>query len=344
MNIDVKYILDIMKTLVNIQSPSGDTEDAINVVYDEFKRLGVDVFRTRKGAIYGVIEGENTEESVLLTSHVDTLGSMVKEIKSNGRLKLATVGGFAWGSIEGENAYIKTDNNKVYTGTLLPDKASVHIFEEAKSAERTEDTMEIRIDEDVNTAEETRKLGIEVGNFVSFEPRFQVTENGFIKSRHIDDKGCVAIQLGVCKYLKENNLKPKYTSYFYIANYEEIGHGLYYIPENCKEVIAVDIGTVGGTNRSTEKAVTIFAKDSSTPYDLNLKKRLVKLAEANNIDYKIDIAHRYGSDASAALRQGKDVLTACIGPGVDATHHYERTHTEGMLNSAKLVAAYLLDK
>ncbi|MDO5028229.1 MAG: M42 family metallopeptidase [Bacillota bacterium] len=344
MKVDLNYILEKLEDLVNIPSPSGYTEAAIAYVKKEFEKLGVNVFTTNKGAIYGVIDGEDNDHSVLLTSHVDTLGAMVLDIKSNGRLRLTGVGGFAWGSIEGENALIHTDSGKTYTGTLLPEKASVHIFEEARNGERSESTMEIRLDQDVNTDKETRGLGIEVGDFVSFDPRFKITENGYIKSRHIDDKGCVAIQLGVAKSIIENKEKPKYKTYFYIADYEEIGHGLYHIPDNCIEVIAVDIGTVGGDNTSSEKAVTIFAKDSSTPYDYDLKKTMIKLAKENNIPYKVDIARRYGSDASAALRQGKDVRTACIGPGVDATHHYERTHKDAILASADLVRAYLLDK
>ncbi|WP_054251737.1 M42 family metallopeptidase [Neofamilia massiliensis] len=343
MKIDLDYIIKTFEDLVKIPSPSGYTEEAMAYVKNEFENLGVKFFTTNKGAVYGVIDGEDNDQSILLTSHVDTLGAMVLDIKDNGRLKLASVGGFAWGSIEGENALVHTDSGKVYSGSLLPEKASVHIFAEA-SEERKEENMEIRLDNDVRSAKETRGLGIEVGDFVSFDPRFMLTENGYVKSRHIDDKICVAIQLGLCKALIEAKEKPKYQTYFYIANYEEIGHGLYHIPENCTEVIAVDIGTVGGTNTSSEKAVTIFAKDSSTPYDYGIKKTMVELCKTKDIPYRVDIARRYGSDASAALRQGKDVRTACIGPGVDSTHHYERTHKDGILASANLVMAYLLRK
>lgn len=342
MEVKIDYTLGFLEEIINIKSPSGDTKEVMDRIREEFQSLGVDFKNTKKGASYGILEGENTDESILLTAHVDTLGAVVKEIKSNGRLRMAPIGGFSWGAMEGETAYIKTIEDKVYTGTILPHEASVHIFDNAKDSKKTPETMEVRIDEQTYSEEETRALGIEVGDFIAFEPRFKVLDNGYIKSRFLDDKSCVASMFTIMKHFKEYNLKPKYTTYFYIADYEEIGHGLYFIPDNIREIIAVDIGTVGGSQRSDEKQVTIFAKDSVTPYDLELKKKLVNICKEKEIPYRIDVAHRYGSDASVALTQGNDVRIGCIGPGVDATHHYERTHKEGLESTIKLVIEYLL--
>lgn len=344
MDFNLDYTLEFLEEIINISSPSGDTKEVMDRVEREFKELGLNWKKTKKGASYAVLEGENTKESILLTAHVDTLGAMVKEIKSNGRLKMSKIGGYSWGAVEGENVNIKTTEGKIFTGTILPEESSVHIFDNVNDFKKTDDSMEIRIDEKTTSPEETRELGIEVGDFVSFFPRFILTENGYIKSRHIDDKACVSVLLSVCKYFLENNLKPKYTTYFYVADYEEIGHGLYFIPENIKEIVAVDIGTVGGSHRSLERAVTIMAKDGVTPYDLELKNKFVKLSKENEINYRIDISKNYGSDASTALRQGNDVRVGCIGPGVDSTHHYERTHREALESTIKLVSRYLLSE
>lgn len=344
MDFNLDYTLEFLEEIINISSPSGDTKEVMDRVEREFKELGLNWKKTKKGASYAVLEGENTKESILLTAHVDTLGAMVKEIKSNGRLKMSKIGGYSWGAVEGENVNIKTTEGKIFTGTILPEESSVHIFDNINDFKKTDDSMEIRIDEKTTSPEETRELGIEVGDFVSFFPRFILTENGYIKSRHIDDKACVSVLLSVCKYFLENNLKPKYTTYFYVADYEEIGHGLYFIPENIKEIVAVDIGTVGGSHRSLERAVTIMAKDGVTPYDLELKNKFVKLSKENEINYRIDISKNYGSDASTTLRQGNDVRVGCIGPGVDSTHHYERTHREALESTIKLVSSYLLSE
>ena len=336
MNIDMNYVTNLMVEMLNIPSCSGCTDIAMERIKKEFDSFGVESRYTKKKALIGTIQGEDPYDERLVSAHIDTLGAVVKEIKENGRLKLTNVGGFAWQSVEGENVIIRTLYNKEFTGTLLPEKASVHIFsDEVRNTIRTEDIMEVRIDEEVFTREDTEKLGIRVGDFVNFEPRVSISKSGYIKSRYLDDKACVAVLFGVIKYLKDNNLKPKHTTHFYISNYEEINHGLSVISDKVTDVLALDIGTVGNGHTSSEDAVTILAKDTKTPYDLEFRKKLVEISENNNINYKIDVHDRYGSDASAAVVQGFDINFACIGLGVDATHHYERTHVKGVENNLK---------
>lgn len=343
MNIDMNYVKDFMLEILNIPSCCGCTDVAMERIKKEFDSFGVKTRYTKKGALIGTIQGEDKENEILVSAHIDTLGAVVKEIKPSGRLKVTNVGGFAWQAFEGENAIIRTLDDKEYTGTLLPEKASVHIFsDDVQNSARTEDTVEIRLDEEVASKEDTLKLGIRVGDFVNFEARARLLDSGYIKSRYLDDKACVAVVFGVIKCLKDNNFKLKHTTHFYISNYEEINHGVSVIPDKVSEFLALDIGTVGGGHTSDEHCVTILAKDTKTPYDLGLRKKLVQIAESKGIDYKIDVHNRYGSDASAAVLQGFDFKSACIGMGVDATHHYERTHVKGVENNCRLLLEYLL--
>ena len=278
----------------------------------------------------------------MISAHLDTLGAVVKKIKSNGRLELINVGGCPWAGVEGENLTVHTLDGREYEGTLLPTKCSVHIYGDvAREMPRTAETMEVRLDENVHTAEDTEKLGIRVGDFVSYETRTRITENGYIKSRYLDDKLCVAQILGYIKFLNDYNLKPKSDLYIYFSNYEEIGHGVSVIPEDLDEFIALDIGLVGADALGDERKVSIAAKDNKTPYDIEVRKGLMKAAEEMDINYTVDVYNRYGSDASAAVLQGFDFKCGCIGPSVDASHHYERTHIDGVIETVRLMITYL---
>ena len=343
MNINLDYTIEKMVALLKIPSPSGDTEKAISFVENEFKELGISTMKTIKGALIGTIVGENDDIHRTLSAHVDTLGAMVKEIKSDGRLKLTQVGGYDWNSVEGEHCTVETMGSKSFSGTILHEKSSTHVYG-AKSADskREMDTMEVRLDERVKEADDTKKLGINVGDFVYFDPRTTVTETGFVKSRHLDDKACVACILGIIKYLKDNNIKPKYTTHFFISNFEEVGHGSSAsIPPKTTEFLAIDMAAPGDGQESDEYSVTICAKDSTGPYDLEMKNRLVRLAKEANLDYKIDIYPYYGSDASAALRAGWEIKHGLIGPGVDASHSHERLHKDSVTDTIKLGILYL---
>ena len=344
MNIDLKYTLKKTVELLAIPSPVGYTHMAIEWVRKELESLGVKKYNiTKKGALIAYVKGKDSNYKKMISAHVDTLGAVVKKVKKNGRLEITNAGGFAWGSVEGENVTIDTLSEKTYTGTILPIKASVHVYGDAvREMPRTEETMEVRIDEDVKTAEDVFKLGILQGDFISFDPRTRVLENGYIKSRHLDDKLCVAQILTYLKYLKDNKLKPKTDLYIYFSNYEENGHGVSVFPEDLDEFIAVDIGLVAGEDaHGDEKKVNITAKDSKTSYDYTLRKKLQEAADKNKIQYTIAVHNRYSSDATAAISQGFDFKYACIGPNVDATHHYERCHNDGIVETIKLLIAYL---
>ncbi|MCH4890900.1 M42 family metallopeptidase [Acidaminobacter sp. JC074] len=343
MEINKKYIMDSMVTLLTTPSPTGDTEAAIDFVDEKFKGLGIETRRTVKNALIATIPGEDDSKHRLLSAHVDTLGAMVKEIKANGRLKVTQIGGYAWNSIEGEYCTISTDENGEFTGTILLSQASTHVHGgKVGDQKRTGDNIEIRIDEKVKNKKDVEDLGIQVGDFVYLDTRTDVTESGFVKSRHLDDKACVACLLGMAEHLVTNKIKPKYTTHFYISNYEEVGHGSSAaIPEKTFEFLAVDMAAPGDGQTSTEYAVTICAKDSSGPYDLEMKRRLAKLAKDNELDYVIDIYPFYGSDASAALRAGWEVKHGLIGPGVDASHSYERLHEDSIEATVKLGILYI---
>lgn len=340
---DRNYVKNLLEELLNIYSPTGDTENAICFMEKKFKELNIPCRRTNKNALIATIEGEE-KEAITFSGHVDTLGLMVKEIKANGRLAFSLVGGFSPTSVETENVFIKTYNGKLIPGTALYNGASVHVYDTTTTGQRSIKNMEIRIDEDVKTAEDVRKLGISVGDFICLDPRCRIYDSGFIKSRHLDDKACIAAMMGLAKHLVENKIKPQNTINFFISNYEEIGHGSSFVPENTVEFFAVDMAAPGVGQESDEKAVTICAMDSTTPYDLGMRNKLRKIAEEKKIDYRIDIYPHYGSDATAALRAGHDIRCALIGPGVDASHSYERTHILGIENTYKLMLEYLLDK
>ncbi|MDO5716355.1 MAG: M42 family metallopeptidase [Tissierellia bacterium] len=345
MKYDLEYLVEYGVKLLTTPSPTGDTKEAISLVKEELEKY-YPVKLTNKGALICKIEGKNTEDAVLLSAHVDTLGAMVKEIKPNGRLKMSMLGSYSWNTVEGLEVWVATEDGKRISGTILTTVASCHVNgPKTQSTERNEHTLEIRLDERVSCKEDAEKLGIQVGDFIYYDPATKVTESGYIKSRHLDDKACIITLIGIAKYLKENSIVPPRTTYLFISNYEEVGHGSSAaIPQEVSEFIAIDMSAPGVGQTSDEHKVTICAKDSTGPYDIDLKRKFIKLCKEHQIPYVIDIYPFYGSDASAAQRAGWDVRAGLIGPGVDASHSWERTHKEGVKATTDLALAYVLSE
>ncbi|MEA2514247.1 MAG: aminopeptidase [Thermomicrobiales bacterium] len=344
--VDGRFMLETSAKLCRIPSPTGYTAEAVAFVQDQLASFGLETRRTVKGALIATLPGsiDPTVGGRLLSAHVDTLGAMVKEIKKNGRLKLTSIGTYDWSTIEGEYCTVHTAAGDAVTGTILTTKASFHIHGKALAdLKRDEHSIEVRLDERVRTAAEVRALGVEVGDFVSLDPRTTITPNGYIKSRHLDDKACVAILLGIAKAVSECGFTPTTPSYLYVSTFEEVGHGTSAgLPSGVEEVIAVDMAAVGEGQTSDEFATTVCVKDATGPYDHGLSRRLVDLARTHGIDCRTDIYTYYGSDVSQALRAGYDIRGALVGPGVDASHSYERLHQTSLEETARLLLAYLL--
>ena len=268
---------------------------------------------------------------------------MVKEIKDNGRLKITKIGGYSLSTIEGNYVTISASNGKKYSGSVIFERQSVHVYDDVNTTERTLDNIEIRIDELVKSKNDVENLGIQVGDFIYIHPNVEFLENGYIKSRHLDDKAGVAAMMGIAKYIVDNNITPRYTLNFFVSNYEEVGHGSSSsMPENTEYFIAIDMAAIGYTQNSEETYTTICAKDGSGPYDLETRRLLESIAKNMDLNYKIDIYINYGSDGSAALRAGHDIKVGLIGPGVDASHAFERTHIRGIIDTTKLGIGFAL--
>jgi putative aminopeptidase FrvX len=347
--IDYDYLLESLSALLNTPSPTGYHDRAIAWLEERIGALNMPslaIRRTNKGALLVTLPGLSSEGSRALSGHIDTLGAMVREVKPNGRLLLTQLGGYAWNAIENENVTVyAVRDGTTFRGTVQTVNPSVHTSPEARDGKRVEDRMEVRLDVRTVTADETRALGIDVGDFIFLDPRVEVTDTGYVKSRHLDDKAGVAVMLAVLQALAVSGQVPAVTTALFLSNYEEVGHGASAgMPPDLDELLVIDMaaGTTGEHQNSDEYSVGICAKDATGPYDLDMRRTLTRLAVEYGIPYRLDTYPHYGSDGSALLRAGADVRVGLIGPGVDASHAYERTHRDSLMATAELALAYVL--
>jgi putative aminopeptidase FrvX len=340
-------VMQFLAGLLETPSPTGYHVEAVDYVQralDALNLPGLTLTRTGKGALLAKLEGQSANAPVALSAHIDTLGFMVKEIKSNGRLALTNLGGIVWGSVESEGVTVRTHDNRRIRGSVAPANTSSHVNRKIQTTERSGDTMEVRLDERTTSAKETRALGIEVGNFVFVDPRLEISQSGFIRSRFLDDKAGVAALYGALLALRNGGMGAPRDVYMLISNYEEVGHGgAAGFPADLAELLVIDMGAIGDGQTGDEFSVSICAKDAGGPYHFDMVNKLRHIAQAYDIPHKVDVYVYYASDGTAYWRAGGDAKVGLAGPGVDASHAYERTHSESILHTAHLLARYILD-
>ena len=341
-NVDKKYLMDVFKRIICVPSPTGYYVKLNPVLEELAGELSYSITYDNKKTAYITVDGEDNSETVLFGAHADTIGMVVSHIDTEGKIHVRTLGGVNIIGAESSHVTVITRDGREYTGTLYCKTHSTHAFADARETERSEDNMMVLIDEDVSSMEDVRKLGIRNGDYIAFDPNFRMTENGYIKSRFIDDKGAIACAFAMLRYLSENKLKPKRRTVFAFPYYEELGAGGVWLPEGVTEYIAVDIGLVAPYLDGNEKSVTICAKDVNGPYDYELTSKLIECAEKAECDYAVDVFLRYSTDANAAFKAGNNIRHAAFGMAVYGSHSMERTHINGLLNTANLMLAYSL--
>lgn len=341
--IDRQFLMNCFQDIVSVPSPVGYYVQ-MNPVLEKYAAMfGQAVTYDNRSTAYITLDGQDNSKTVLIGAHVDTLGLIVRRIDADGMIRVRNLGGINFTSLEGETVTIHTRNGKSYTGLVACQSHSVHVFDDARTLERNENTMMVLLDEDVHSKEDVTALGIRHGDFISIDPRCQITENGYIKSRFIDDKMAAACSFTMLKYLTEHHLKPKYRTILAFPYNEEIGLGGTYVPEEVSEYVAVDIGLIGPDYDGSERKVSICAKDNAAPYDYELTNRLIGYAEKAECDYCVDIFYRYGTDGNAAMRGGNNLRAAAFGMAVYCSHGMERTHMDGVEHTVNLMLAYTLD-
>ena len=331
------YIGEQLKALTSIPSPTGFTRAVTDYVMKTLEEMGFAPERSTKGNVLVCLGGE--DEPLVLASHVDTLGAMVRSIKDNGRLRPTTLGGHQWSTADGENCTVHTRDGRVYTGVVLNTEPSSHVADE--KVETLEKNMEILLDENVDTKDDVASLGIQTGDIIAMDPRTVITKSGYIKSRFLDDKLSASVLLGLARAVAAGEMKLARKVSLLFTVYEEVGHGGAFVPADTCEMISVDMGCVGDDLGCTERMVSICAKDSGGPYNYELVSALADTAKRLSLDYAIDVYPHYGSDVEATLRAGYDIRHGLIGPGVYASHNYERSHMDGVRNTYELLRAYV---
>ncbi len=342
--VDLNYLVDTFTKIAKVPSVVGYSKQ-LNPVLDELaKELGYSVTYDNRATAYITVPGKNHDKKIMFGAHADTIGMVVYKIESDGTLQMRTFGGVMFQSLEGESVRICTRDGREYTGLIACKSHSPHVFEDCRSMPRDQEHMIVFLDEPVKSKEDVLALGIQNGDFVYPDPRTTLTQNGYLKSRYIDDKGSIACCFAALRYIAENKLTPAYDTIFAFPYYEEKGCGGAYVPDGVSEYIAVDIGLVGPDLDGTEDKVSICAADANLPYDYDLTNELIACAKETGCEYALDVFYRYGTDGSAAFKASNNLRVAAFGMAVICSHGIERTHIRGLEGATNIILEYIMLK
>lgn len=343
-DIEGSRLTELLHEIVSVKSPVGYYPDIQAYLKKMLEPLGYDLGFDGKGTTYVLVRGRDSSKTVCVGAHVDTIGLVVRGFNDDGTLRVRQVGGVNYHAVEGETCYILCRDGRVVTGQVICNKHSVHVFEDARTVERDENNMSISIIDDVKSPDDARALGVSEGALVSIDPHFESFENGYIVTRHIDDKGAVAVALDTLRWLAETGEKPAYDTYFAFPVFEEIGYGGSFVPEGVSEYVAMDITLLGPDYHSDEHQVGVIASDAKGPYNWDLTNRLIRGAEkfCDEGKWNVQVCFHYSTDAAAASHAANNLSTAAFGMACLNSHGRERCHVDALIQTERLCRAYVM--
>lgn len=346
LQIDTAYLLRMLRSLLEIPSPSGMTDEIVAFVCRELQGLDIPFELTRRGAIRADLAGIKPSPDRAIVSHLDTLGAMVKAYRDNGRLEVVPIGSWSSRFAEGTRVTVFADGNRHYRGTLLPLKASGHVYHHEIDEQPTDwSNLELRLDERVSREGDVRDLGINIGDTIAIDPGTEFDDNQFVNSRHLDDKAGVAAVMAAAKAIRETNVRLPIDCHLLFTISEEVGVGASHVLHgDVAELVSIDNGTIAPGQYTAEYGVTVAMQDSSGPFDWHLTRSLIGLCQSHGIEYSRDVFRYYRSDAAAALEAGNDIRTALVCFALDSSHGYERTHMDSLTALSRLLALYVQSK
>jgi peptidase M42 family hydrolase len=342
LKIDRDYLLEMLVRLVNVPSPCGFTDRIVHLVGEELETLRIPFELTRRGAIRAHLKGQQRSPDRGIVAHLDTLGALVRSVKPNGRLAVAPIGTWSSRFAEGARVTIYTEQGE-RRGTVLPLLASGHTFGERVDAQPTAwDQVEVRVDEVADTGDDLHALGFQIGDAVAFDPNCEVMRNGYIVSRHLDDKAGVASILAAAKAITDSDAPIPLDCHLLFTISEEVGSGASHVLHgDVAELVAIDNATNAPGQNSMERGVTVAMMDSSGPFDYHLTQKLIQVCQEFAVPFSRDVFRDYRCDAASAIEAGNDLRTALVCFSADASHGYERTHIESLHALAQLLSLYI---
>ena len=204
------------------------------------------------------------------------------------------------------------------------------------------DNLEIRLDAPCYSAEDLQSHGLNVGDMVAVDAQPEFIDNGFIVSRHLDDKAGCAVMLAALKSLVDDGVLPAVSCQLMFTISEEVGiGGTHGFGEQVQELLAIDNSVSAPDQTTRDDALTLAFRDRTGPFDLAITRHLLQLCQQYNIPHVRDTFKHYRSDSAAAIDAGWDIRAALACFALDSSHGWERTHIDSLVALATLVRRYI---
>lgn len=188
----------LVRELMAIPGLSGHEGRVRRRLRRELDAIGLSSRTDMLGNLIATVEGDADAPSVMVLTHMDQLGFVVRRIEPDGYIRVERLGGVPERALASQAVLMCVGEGRDVTG-VIANKS--HHATSPDEKYRVVPYGEIYIDAGFATAEEARAAGIEIGTPVVYRPNVIDLAGGRIAGTSVDDRAGCAVLVEVARAL-----------------------------------------------------------------------------------------------------------------------------------------------
>jgi putative aminopeptidase FrvX len=338
---DLKWIAKYIQN----PSPTGNEQSGQRIWLERIRPYVTDHFSEVYGCTVAVVN-PGQEFKVIIEAHADEIAWYVHKIGTDGFIHVEETGGTDPGIAPSQKVTIHTKKGAIPAIFGWP---AIHARETSDDAPKK---SSIFLDCGCTSKEEVEELGIQVGDYITYDAGFFVLNSKYFVGRALDNRIGGFMTTKIAQLLKERNIQLPYTLYIVNAVQEENGtKGAEMIAERIKPNCAIVIDVTHDTSTpmmETDKEGVISTGigpviTKSPPIHLHMRELLVETARENNIPFQLAaVAKQTGTDADAFAYKNGGIATCLVSLPLRYMHTtVETVHKDDVEHAIELIFAVL---
>ncbi len=294
-------MVEALEKLSNANGVTGREGEVRDLMKKYLKPYVDEVREDRLGNLIAFKKGNKDAPTVMLAAHMDEVGLMIKNIKKKGFLQFAKVGGIDDRVLLAQKVIVHTDKGPL-TGVIGSKPPHIQTEEEQK---KVIDADRLFIDVGAKDKNEAEKMGVQVGDVVSFDTKFVRLGNDVVLGKALDDRVGCAMMVETLRRLQ----KVDCNVYAVGTIQEEVGlrgatiAAFQVAPDVCIVLESTVAGDMPGVEEGKAPAKmgegpVVTVADAGLIAHPKVLRLLIDSAKENKIPYQLETGIRGSTDAA----------------------------------------------
>ncbi|WAH37803.1 M42 family metallopeptidase [Alicyclobacillus dauci] len=294
-------MLELLRDLTDLVGPCGFEHDIARYIVNRVRPFADETKVDGVGNVIVTKRGAHPGPTLVISTHMDEVGFIVKKIEQNGLIRFEKLGGHDDRILLAQRVKIRTQTG-VIPGVIGTISAHMTKFDDPSKVRKH---AQLYIDVGATDREEVLALGVSIGDPISWATDLQQLGNSRIMGKSLDDRAGCAVLLSALEDIDFSHVRGTICAVFSVQ--EEVGlRGARVAAASVDADVALAIDTTAVSDTPEEmmdetlslgNGPGIKVMDFSLVASSAVRRQLVAVAQAGDIPFQLEVFPGIGTDA-----------------------------------------------